>query len=1281
MSDRVQFRRDTKARWSEVNPILMEGEMGLEIDTNNIKMGDGVHAWNELEYGVGIENITSEVGDSENLAASQKLVTYKFNDLSILSDNGNWQLIKPNQNLVGHLYEYGYVLENGDIFSEIENHSNHVLSSLIPIKAGITYELNSTATDGARPGVFLDYKGNVISVIAKGTTSIIAPNNAEYLIACTALVDKDTFYVRPTEGYVLDERSAHYIPLLKNVENNTAKLKTVDVKSEIGFSSIDLLADDTEQYINQYGELIQGGGFRISKNEIILNPGYTIYLYARGYKQEISMISKEKGDDNKYNPLSVSIDSEFHIYEFTNYENIPIKIVLSFISTDDVIAYISGSDYNDIGNLSFARTRNTLYRPHPAVSKLTTQKARGIKYLEVYYEPIADETRKLILAYVGYYKPNGNVFFQFKKDENQLHTSASFCIDLMYGVDAPPTGTQLIVLNEPVAGCFLKAIVDFDVIEEYTGIFLDINAFPYDDISKNNPDYISRIINVETADYVSTQTDGAYIANYGAVVSGGSAMYSKPFLLKSKETISVYAKSYNKSVSIINEVLEEDKSYKTLVIGVDSKPRRYVYTNNTGHDIYIAISSLSDVDVKVIAILNKNEIIDAKLKTVDVKSEIGLSSSIDLLADDTEQYINQYGELIQGGGFRISKNEIILNPGYTIYLYARGYKQEISMISKEKGDDNKYNPLSVSIDSEFHIYEFTNYENIPIKIVLSFISTDDVIAYISGSDYNDIGNLSFARTRNTLYRPHPAVSKLTTQKARGIKYLEVYYEPIADETRKLILAYVGYYKPNGNVFFQFKKDENQLHTSASFCIDLMYGVDAPPTGTQLIVLNEPVAGCFLKAIVDFDVIEEYTGIFLDINAFPYDDISKNNPDYISRIINVETADYVSTQTDGAYIANYGAVVSGGSAMYSKPFLLKSKETISVYAKSYNKSVSIINEVLEEDKSYKTLVIGVDSKPRRYVYTNNTGHDIYIAISSLSDVDVKVIAILNRNEIIDAKLNNTTELNKTTELDFNFMQSLKPLEQVLDTPRFAGLIHQWAFIGDSLNSGEVYINNSTGRHAIDAYEWSWGQAICRLCGTQGTNFSRGGLKASDWWEAYVNKADKEAGYHTGGTHEKFTDRKFNAYTISLGTNECNQSYNIGSADDVDLSDYNNNRESFYGYYCKIIQYIREINPSAKIFLITIPALYHDKGESYGVNKAVRTIANMFDNCFLVDLYKYLPKNSEIESKYIFWGHLTAAGYQWMGYVMANLLSYIIENNLASFKNVPYIGTQYDDGNLT
>lgn len=47
---RFQQRRGTAARWAAVNPILREGEIGLELDTRRIKFGDGVKAWNDLEY-------------------------------------------------------------------------------------------------------------------------------------------------------------------------------------------------------------------------------------------------------------------------------------------------------------------------------------------------------------------------------------------------------------------------------------------------------------------------------------------------------------------------------------------------------------------------------------------------------------------------------------------------------------------------------------------------------------------------------------------------------------------------------------------------------------------------------------------------------------------------------------------------------------------------------------------------------------------------------------------------------------------------------------------------------------------------------------------------------------------------------------------------------------------------------------------------------------------------------------------------------------------------------
>jgi hypothetical protein len=54
MAVQIQWRRDTAANWTAVNPILAEGEMGLETDTGKVKLGNGGHAWNALPYFSGI---------------------------------------------------------------------------------------------------------------------------------------------------------------------------------------------------------------------------------------------------------------------------------------------------------------------------------------------------------------------------------------------------------------------------------------------------------------------------------------------------------------------------------------------------------------------------------------------------------------------------------------------------------------------------------------------------------------------------------------------------------------------------------------------------------------------------------------------------------------------------------------------------------------------------------------------------------------------------------------------------------------------------------------------------------------------------------------------------------------------------------------------------------------------------------------------------------------------------------------------------------------------------
>ena len=65
-SKRIQLRRDTAANWASSNPVLLEGELGLELDDsrNRIKIGNGSDAWSDLPYFLDARE--EEVGDYDD---------------------------------------------------------------------------------------------------------------------------------------------------------------------------------------------------------------------------------------------------------------------------------------------------------------------------------------------------------------------------------------------------------------------------------------------------------------------------------------------------------------------------------------------------------------------------------------------------------------------------------------------------------------------------------------------------------------------------------------------------------------------------------------------------------------------------------------------------------------------------------------------------------------------------------------------------------------------------------------------------------------------------------------------------------------------------------------------------------------------------------------------------------------------------------------------------------------------------------------------------------------
>ena len=83
-----KLKRGTEARWAEVNPVLAQGEPGFVYDTNRLKVGDGITAWNDLPYIDGKREVSNfdyanefpVIGDENVIYKAEKeQCLYQFN--------------------------------------------------------------------------------------------------------------------------------------------------------------------------------------------------------------------------------------------------------------------------------------------------------------------------------------------------------------------------------------------------------------------------------------------------------------------------------------------------------------------------------------------------------------------------------------------------------------------------------------------------------------------------------------------------------------------------------------------------------------------------------------------------------------------------------------------------------------------------------------------------------------------------------------------------------------------------------------------------------------------------------------------------------------------------------------------------------------------------------------------------------------------------------------------------------------------------------------------------
>lgn len=226
------------------------------------------------------------------------------------------------------------------------------------------------------------------------------------------------------------------------------------------------------------------------------------------------------------------------------------------------------------------------------------------------------------------------------------------------------------------------------------------------------------------------------------------------------------------------------------------------------------------------------------------------------------------------------------------------------------------------------------------------------------------------------------------------------------------------------------------------------------------------------------------------------------------------------------------------------------------------------------------------------------------------------------------------------------------------------------IGDSFASGVIYTGTEGEDQNATHYNLSWPQNLARQCGIECINYSVGGTQTRDFL-TMSNRGMRQL------LSDVATGNKCGLYILCYGINDSNAtrpvgglSY-LGTSADIDDENYNNNADTFWGNYGKIIAMIKEANPKAKIVMSTFcrrptPAT----AEGYvPFNNAIAEIADYF-NIPCINLTDDDFFNSSFYLDGMVNAHPTAPLYSGYAKAINRLMSRCMIENYSYFKD--YIG---------
>lgn len=160
MANRIQLRRGGSQEWRNANPVLAQGEIGIDLDSGRIKIGDGSTAWNSLAYERPVESVANTANslvqrDSDGNFQAGTITATIIGNASTASRLSNIRQIQLTQDIVA-----------SGVF---DGSANLNLAAQLNILTSLPHYDGTTTSTGTYTKVTVDAKGRVTNASSPTT--------------------------------------------------------------------------------------------------------------------------------------------------------------------------------------------------------------------------------------------------------------------------------------------------------------------------------------------------------------------------------------------------------------------------------------------------------------------------------------------------------------------------------------------------------------------------------------------------------------------------------------------------------------------------------------------------------------------------------------------------------------------------------------------------------------------------------------------------------------------------------------------------------------------------------------------------------------------------------------------------------------------------------------------------------------------------------------------------------------------------------------------------------